>query len=180
MRKKRLDPEQKRKDNERAKEYHKKNKDKITSKTVAKYHNDINFNLLTKLRQRTIKLLKRSNGIKSSPTKILLGRDLTEVRNLLIENFNKKYNKSLTFEEFLQKSGEIVVDHIIPCEAFDLVLPSAQKICFHYSNLQLLTVEDNDKKSDFLPNGTRAREMSIKYTGEELIFKLRDWRREIF
>jgi len=40
--------------------------------------------------------------------------------------------------------GEI--DHIRPCASFDLTDPVQQRECFHYTNLQLLTKEDNRKK----------------------------------
>lgn len=41
-----------------------------------------------------------------------------------------------------------VIDHIIPCAKFDLTKIEHQKLCFHFSNMQPLTWEDNAKKSD--------------------------------
>lgn len=38
------------------------------------------------------------------------------------------------------------VDHIKPCNSFDLTDLEQQKICFHYNNLQPLWAEDNLKK----------------------------------
>ena len=49
------------------------------------------------------------------------------------------------------------LDHIIPCSAFDLVNSDEQKKCFHYSNVRPLSVYENRQKSDFLPDGARAR-----------------------
>ena len=45
-------------------------------------------------------------------------------------------------------SGELHVDHIVPCDHFDLSDPNQQKICFHYSNLQYLTAKENLEKSN--------------------------------
>ncbi|XRB04463.1 SBP-type domain-containing protein [Pycnococcus provasolii] len=48
---------------------------------------------------------------------------------------------------------KIVVDHIIPCAAFDFSIPEHQRICFHYTNLQYLDAPTNGSKSDKLPDG---------------------------
>jgi hypothetical protein len=48
---------------------------------------------------------------------------------------------------------EIVVDHIIPCAAFDFSIPEHQRVCFHYTNLQYLDKPTNLSKSDTLPDG---------------------------
>jgi hypothetical protein len=49
------------------------------------------------------------------------------------------------------------IDHIIPCEAFNLFDIEEQKKCFHYTNLQPLWSNINIAKSDILPDGARAR-----------------------
>lgn len=40
------------------------------------------------------------------------------------------------------------IDHIIPCNAFDLSDESQQKKCFHFSNLQPLWAFENLSKGD--------------------------------
>ena len=58
--------------------------------------------------------------------------------------FKAKFTKGMTWEKFL--AGEIHIDHIIPCVAFDLAKESEQRKCFHYSNLQPLWAKDNLSK----------------------------------
>ena len=48
---------------------------------------------------------------------------------------------------------EIVIDHIIPCAAFDFSIPEHQCVCFYYTNLQYLDKPTNMSKSDKLPDG---------------------------
>jgi hypothetical protein len=43
------------------------------------------------------------------------------------------------------------VDHIIPVSSFDLSDPEQVKVCFHYTNLQPLFVEENQAKSNKTP-----------------------------
>lgn len=44
------------------------------------------------------------------------------------------------------------VDHIIPCAAFDMKIPEHQRVCFHWSNLQLLPGHENTSKNDKIPD----------------------------
>jgi len=46
------------------------------------------------------------------------------------------------------KNGEIHIDHIIPCEVFDLTIKEHQLVCFNYKNLQPLWSKDNLSKND--------------------------------
>ena len=48
------------------------------------------------------------------------------------------------------------IDHIIPCGAFDLTKKTAQKKCFHYSNLQPLEAVENFKK-----NSKRMKQLEL-------------------
>tara|TARA_B100000085_G_C18546641_1_gene514148 strand:- start:607 stop:966 length:360 start_codon:yes stop_codon:yes gene_type:complete len=63
---------------------------------------------------------------------------------------------------------EIVIDHIIPCAAFDFSIAEHQRVCFNYTNLQYLDKPTNMSKSDTLPPGFdfaswfAARATSIK------------------
>lgn len=44
--------------------------------------------------------------------------------------------------------GDWHIDHIIPCNSFDLSDPDQQRQCFHYTNMQPLWAEDNLRKGD--------------------------------
>lgn len=64
----------------------------------------------------------------------------------LITYFKSLFTVGMTWEKF--KDGDIHVDHIIPCSKFDLSLPEAQAVCFHYTNLQPLWKPDDIRKSN--------------------------------
>ena len=49
------------------------------------------------------------------------------------------------------------VDHIIPCDFFDLTNLEEAHQCFHYSNLQPLWADDNLRKSNFVGDGTEPK-----------------------
>ena len=42
--------------------------------------------------------------------------------------------------------GKWHIDHIIPCNIFDLTIPSQQEECFNWKNLQPLWAADNLRK----------------------------------
>jgi hypothetical protein len=43
------------------------------------------------------------------------------------------------------------IDHIVPCESFDLTDPAQQGQCFHFSNLQPLWARENLRKGTKKP-----------------------------
>ncbi len=56
--------------------------------------------------------------------------------------------------------GKWEIEHEICCNVFDLSDIRQQNICFHYSNLRPMWANDNYRKSDFLVDGRRARNLS--------------------
>lgn len=99
---------------------------------------DIEFKTKKRLRGRIYVALKR--GIKSESTMTLLGCTIEFFR----QHFQSKFTEGMTWGKYMD--GEIVIDHIKPCAAFDLTNPEDQKRCFHYSNLQPLWELDNLRK----------------------------------
>lgn len=78
------------------------------------------------------------NGAKSKSTMKLLGCSIDEFKSHLALTFQK----GMSFENY----GKWQVDHILPCSAFELQNSEEQEVCFHYTNLQALWAEDNQKK----------------------------------
>ena len=49
------------------------------------------------------------------------------------------------------------IDHIIPCDWFDMNKPEEQAICFHWSNLQPLWADENLEKKARFAGGHNVR-----------------------
>lgn len=108
-----------------------------------KRKNDPAYSIECRIRNRVSDALKKSDTSKAYRTFDLLGCTALEC----VEYLNTKASNGYYFGQ-----EGIEVDHIIPCSFFDFTDPIQQKICFNYRNLQLLTKEDNIKKSDTLPD----------------------------
>ena len=110
--------------------------------------NDEGFRILDNLRRR---LNQAVNGVgeKSDNTIKLIGlssgQDIIDYLRL----------KSPEYDDIeLGKNDDgLVIDHYIPCEVFDVTNTEHQRICFHYTNLQLLRNSENSEKSDKIPPG---------------------------
>ena len=84
---------------------------------------------------------KKSKTNKTSNIIVLLGCSLDEVKQHIEKQFTE-----LMFWENHGIYWE--VDHIIPCDKFDLTDIEQQKQCFHHSNLQPLIKTENRQKSN--------------------------------
>ena len=110
--------------------------------------NDEGFRTLDNLRRR---LNQAVNGVgeKSDNTIKLIGlssgQDIIDYLRL----------KSHEYDDIeLGKNDDgLVIDHYIPCEVFDMTNTEHQRICFHYTNLQLLRNSENSEKSYKIPPG---------------------------
>jgi hypothetical protein len=94
------------------------------------------------LRQRLRAVLKHNRKIAS--TLALLGCSIEFFKSY----FEQRFSDGMSWDRFMK--GEIHIDHIRPCAAFDLSNPEHQKVCFHYSNLQPLCARDNLRKGSRL------------------------------
>ena len=124
-------------------EYYKKNKVKQIQYEKTRRQTDEAFNLLGKLRCRLRQALNGNR--KSASTKELTGMESSE------DILKYLYEKSPRFEGV--PLSELHVDHIIPCAAFDMMNVDHQRVCFHYTNLQLLTPAEKQSKNDSVPPG---------------------------
>ena len=99
---------------------------------------DVNFRLAHYLRCRISKVLRDNR--KSDSTTKLLGCSIEQLKWY----FASKFTKGMSWAKVM--NGEIHIDHIKPCAAFDLSKESEQRKCFHYTNLQPLWAKDNLSK----------------------------------
>lgn len=107
-----------------------------------KYNNDPQFNIRIKIRRRIHSTLKQRKLSRTETIIKLLGCSYDEFKNYI----QNKFTEGMTWDKVL--SSEIHLDHIIPCNSFDLTKEEEQKKCFHYTNLQPLWSYDNLSKSD--------------------------------
>lgn len=103
---------------------------------------DLHFLLRQRLHNRLSAALRRNS--KHSATEILLGCTIAEFKSY----FESLFRAGMTWDQVV--SGEIHIDHKIPCAKFDLSKEEDQKTCFHYTNLQPLYARENILKRDSL------------------------------
>jgi len=127
--------------------YYQKNRDKII-----KYQIDYNREYKKEYRKRTHariyrlqakrmrRLLKSVGKNKSLKTIEYLGCSVDE----LMSHLEKQWKPRMSWDNYGFTGWHI--DHIRPCNSFDLSDLEQQKICFHYTNLQPLWATENMKK----------------------------------
>lgn len=106
-----------------------------------KYGVDIEWTLKLTLRNRLKNAIM--NNFKKGKTIELLGCSIQEVKIYLEQQFTSDMNWSN-----YGKNKYWEIDHIKPCDSFDLSDENEQKICFHYTNLQPLSITQNRIKSN--------------------------------
>jgi hypothetical protein len=115
-----------------AKELYQKKKHKLNT--------NIQFKLVENIRARIRKLLGNIK-IKKPKTEKLIDCDLDS----LVNHLQLQFYNNMSFDNY----GEIWhLDHIIPCDWFDLTDINQIKTCTHYTNLQPLLIRDNSIKSN--------------------------------
>ncbi|HED05274.1 MAG TPA: hypothetical protein ENI61_01160 [Ignavibacteria bacterium] len=125
-----------------AKIWKKQNKDYINKQKKLRLQTDVNFRILNNLRRRLHAALKGQN--KSARTLELLGCTIEELK----VHLESKFTENMNWQNYGLDGW--VVDHRIPCASYDMIDPEQQKVCFNYSNLQPLMVEDNLAKGSKL------------------------------
>lgn len=113
----------------------------INKQQVDRRKNDLGYKILCNMRGRLNKVMNGQQ--KSDTTKNLIGCEF----DFLKQHFRDYYYSEMEDNNY---GSYWVIDHIIPCALFDLTNPEHQKICFHWTNLQPLTVADNLEKGERL------------------------------
>jgi hypothetical protein len=130
----------------RMRNWRSKNGEYVRATAVKKRATDLNWRLLLNLRARLVSALRGQN--KSASTVKLLGCTIESLWLYLESRFKEGMSRE-NYGKFWE------VDHIIPCVLFDLTKEDHQRRCFHYSNLQPLTVAANRRKGAKLQQQTK-------------------------
>lgn len=112
---------------------------------------DPQYRAMISCRNRIRKMISR----KTSTSKSLLGC----IQKVFVCHLEKQFEPWMTWDNYGEKWH---IDHIIPCNYFDLTISEEQMICFNYRNLQPLSVSDNCRKQDSLPDNADELYEEIK------------------
>jgi hypothetical protein len=125
----------------RARLQYEKNKKQINAKKREWWRirriNNPQTKLTDILRNRVYSALKAQNTTKNKKTELLIGCSVIECKKY-IENL---WLPGMNWSNHTVKGWHI--DHIRPCNTFNLIDPEQQKQCFHYTNLRPLWSIDN-------------------------------------
>jgi len=112
---------------ETKRKWQKKNREYLRNKQKERIKNDPSFKTERILRCRLNAALY--GNCKKETSKDLIGCSWEDIHLYLNEKSLNDY--------------QCDVDHIIPCHVFDFTDPNHQKACFHYTNLQKLSSDEN-------------------------------------
>jgi len=130
--------------------YHKENRKKINTqgreRILARHHvrysSDPEFKMSMCLRARVRSALKKKRYQKKKlRTNELIGCTYDFLKGYL----ESKFSRGMTWENY---GSYWHIDHVVPCDSFDLLDVYQQRLCFHYSNMQPLPKKENLKKSN--------------------------------
>jgi len=132
------------KNKERMKEYYKvyneltkDRRNELTRALYRKYIKDPKHKIKRKLRNRLYSALKAKNAEKQLSAIALVGCSIEDLK----KHIESQWLPGMTWENHTINGWHI--DHIMPCNTFDLRDLEQQKICFHYTNLRPLWGSDN-------------------------------------
>merc|ERR1711991_129039 len=121
------------------KEYGKKNRKRINKYQREKYQNDMSYKIAVLTRSRVRDFIK--GDVKESSALEYLGKDLDFVQAWL----NFQFYDGM---DFSNHGDYWHIDHVTPCESFDLTNEEELKKCFNWKNLQPLRAKKNISKGD--------------------------------
>ena len=122
-----------------SKDYRERNRDKLNQAHLYRLHSDPVYKMKEQTRNMLRYVFREKEHRKNSHTADILGCDLDFFCKYMFQTWEKNYGKPWAGEPYH-------IDHIVPlskAKTEDEVI----RLC-HYSNLQMLTPEDNIAKSD--------------------------------
>ena len=106
---------------------------------------DIGYLVFHRARYRMGRALQLRKIRSNITTREMLGISNEEYITYLESTFTE----GMTWDKY--RSGELQIDHIIPCICFDLKKESHQRVCFNYKNTRMLFASENlGKKSNII------------------------------
>lgn len=124
----------------KAKKYRQDNRERFNKAARERKQNYPEIRIKANLRKRLSTLVRLRLGRKTTQTMKALGCDF----DFFLKHLENRFTTGMTFENY----GLWHVDHIIPCDVFDLTIKEEIEKCFHYTNLQPLWAKDNREKSN--------------------------------
>lgn len=139
-----MTPEQIERKNKSQREYQRRSgNERVRKQRKERFHTDESYRIVTLMRRRMNQALKGNTKDATSLQLCGCTRDFL-AQHLRSPNDGKVYH----------------IDHVRPCKTFDLSNPIHQRVCFHWTNLQVLSAEENLKKG--------AQWNPLKYGGLKL------------
>lgn len=127
---------------QKRKEYEARNRDVLNQKHREYLKNNPQAKIRKNLRTRIGAVIGgRSKG---GRLHLLLGCSIDFFKQYL----EAMFEEGMRWENYGGGRGKWNIDHIVPCDKFDLQDELQQKICFHYTNLQPMWHEENCSKSN--------------------------------
>lgn len=123
---------------QQGKEYRAKHGKKIAAKRIKKIMADPALILPYRLRHRIYLAVRKASASKANRSMALAGCSA----HFLVGWLRLQFKPGMTMENY----GEWHIDHIIPCNAFDLTIADQQKVAFHFTNLRPAWAKENISK----------------------------------
>lgn len=125
--------------NQRRRSHRQKNIDRFQGYENTYHKNRRKYDLQFRLRGNLRTRINHAMIARSESSQDLLGCSMIH----FMTHLECQFKIGMTWENY---GSYWSIDHIKPCDSFDLTNPEEQKMCFHWSNCQPLTVSENSAK----------------------------------
>ena len=115
---------------------------KQINKWCREYYKDPSKRIARNMYNRVRIAIFTQLALKSQKTTNLCGCTWEE----LVAHIEKQFKPGMSWENYGRYENKWSIDHIIPCDKFDLTKSEEQAKCFHYTNLQPLWANENSSK----------------------------------